>query len=116
MAPEAEQGAEAKLAAAVYEDAEKPRNKKASRSEKSEKSDKAEKSSKSTKTANKSERRRSKREVASYEERGIRSYRSVEREDRPRVAYSERSYGGGNGYSEGGRSAGQTMSDNLRPL
>ena len=62
----------------------------------------------------KSERRRSRREVASYEER--RSY-SAERdyEYRSRFAQVERNYGSG-GRSEGGRSAGQLMSDNLRPL
>ena len=62
----------------------------------------------------KSERRRSRREVASYEER--RSY-SAQRdyEYRSRFAQVERNYGSG-GNSEGGRSAGQLMSDNLRPL
>jgi rare lipoprotein A (peptidoglycan hydrolase) len=61
-----------------------------------------------------SERRRSRREVASYEER--RSY-SAERDYqyRSRYAQVERNYGSG-GNSDGGRSAGQTMSDNLRPL
>jgi hypothetical protein len=108
-APEAEKSAKAKLAAAAYDEA-KPRKKKTARND--DDGDKPEKSAKSKKTANKSEGRRSRREVASYEERGRRSYR----EENPRVAYSERSYGGGNGYSEGGRSAGQTMSDNLRPL
>jgi rare lipoprotein A (peptidoglycan hydrolase) len=105
-APEAEKSAKAKLAAAAYDEA-KPRKKNVARSD--DEDDKPEKSAKSKKSANKSERRRSRREVASYEERGNRSYR----EESPRVAYSERSYGG---YSEGGRSAGQTMSDNLRPL
>jgi rare lipoprotein A (peptidoglycan hydrolase) len=108
-APEAEKSAKAKLAAAAYDEA-KPRKKKTARND--DDGDRPEKSAKSKKTANKSEGRRSRREVASYEERGRRSYR----EENPRVAYSERSYGGGNGYSEGGRSAGQTMSDNLRPL
>lgn len=111
-APEAEKSAKAKLAAAAYEEA-KPRKKKVARSDDDgDKPEKSAKSKKSTKTANKSERRRSRRDVASYEERGNRSYR----EENARVAYSERSYGGGNGYSDGGRSAGQTMSDNLRPL
>ncbi len=62
----------------------------------------------------KSERRRSRREVASYEER--RSYRAErDYEYRSRYAQVERNYGSG-GNSEGGRSAGQLMSDNLRPL
>lgn len=113
-APEAEKSAKAKLAAAAYEEA-KPRKKKASRDDDGDKPEKSAKSKKSTKSANKSERHRSRREEASYEERGSRSYRE-EREYRPRVAYSERSSDGGNGYSDGGRSAGQTMSDNLRPL
>jgi rare lipoprotein A (peptidoglycan hydrolase) len=62
----------------------------------------------------KSERRRSRREVASYEER--RSY-NPERDYqyRSRYAQVERNYGSG-GRSEAGRSAGQLMSDNLRPL
>ena len=70
---------------------------------------KSEKSSKS-KTANNSERRRSRSKVASYEERGYGSSRSSrsEREDRSRVAYSTQGNYGGEG-----RSAGQTMSDNL---
>ena len=61
-----------------------------------------------------SERRRSRREVASYEER--RSYRA-ERDYQysSRYAQVERNYGSG-GNSDGGRSAGQLMSDNLRPL
>jgi rare lipoprotein A (peptidoglycan hydrolase) len=62
----------------------------------------------------KSERRRSRREVASYEER--RSYRAErDYEYRSRYAQVERNYGSG-GRSEVGRSAGQLMSDNLRPL
>jgi rare lipoprotein A (peptidoglycan hydrolase) len=109
-APEAETSAKAKLAAAAYDEA-KPRKKK-SASKDDDKPEKSAKSKKSSKTASKSERRKSRRDVASYEERGERGYR----EERARVAYSERGYGGGNGYSDGGRSAGQTMSDNLRPL
>ena len=56
----------------------------------------------------------SRREVASYEER--RSYRA-ERDYQysSRYAQVERNYGSG-GNSDGGRSAGQLMSDNLRPL
>jgi hypothetical protein len=113
----AKEAAKAKLAAAAYDDDAKPAKKK--RSEKAEKSDaseKSEKASKSTKSASKSSRRSRRdrdREVASYDER--RSSRGSYREDReyrPRVAYQ----GGGNGYAEGGRSAGQTMQDNFRPL
>ncbi len=62
----------------------------------------------------KSERRRSRREVASYEER--RSYQAErDYQYRSRYAQVERNYGSG-GNSEGGRSAGQLTSDNLRPL
>jgi rare lipoprotein A (peptidoglycan hydrolase) len=116
-APEAENSAKAKLAAAAYDEA-KPRKTKSASNDDGDKSEKSAKSKKSTKTTSKSERRKSRRDVASYEERGSRSYREERtyRDERARVAYSERSYGGGNGYSEGGRSAGQTMSDNLRPL
>jgi rare lipoprotein A (peptidoglycan hydrolase) len=101
------ESAKAKLAAAVYDDA-KPRKKKSSSRDEG----KSEKSSKS-KTANNSERRRSsRRQVADYEERGSsRSSSRSEREYRPRVAYSTQGNYGGEG-----RSAGQTMSDNLRPL
>jgi hypothetical protein len=106
-APEAQVTSKAKLAAAAYEDS-KPRKKSASNDDDG-KSEKSGKSKKSTKTASKSQRSKSRREVASYEDRGY-------REAKARVAYSERSYGGGNGYSDGGRSAGQTMSDNFRPL
>ena len=103
----AKEAAKAKLAAAVYDEDAKPRKKKSSRG------DKAEKSGKSVKTASRHERSRSHREVASYEERRGRSYRD-DREYRPRVAYQvERDYGG---HSDGARSAGQTMSDNFRPL
>jgi hypothetical protein len=100
-APEAQVTAKAKLAAAAYEDS-KPRKKKSASND----DDKPAKSKKSTKTASKSQRSKSRRDGDGYEEKA-------------RVAYSERSYGGysgGNGYSDGGRSAGQTMSDNLRPL
>ncbi len=101
----AKKSAKAKIAAAVYEDVAKSRKKKSTSNRDA---DKSEKSGKSTKAA-KSERQRSRRQVASYEERGNRS----DREERPRVAYSsERGYGG----YDSGRSAGQTMSDNLRPL
>jgi hypothetical protein len=51
--------------------------------------------------------------VASNDERRSRSYRE-EREYRPRVAYQGEGYYGG--HSESSRSAGQTMSDNFRPL
>ncbi len=96
------EAAKAKLAAAVYDEDAKPAKKK--RGAKAEKSEKA---GKSTKTAsNKS--RRSRRDVASYEGR----YRE-DREYRPRVAQSG---GYGYGHSDGGRSAGQTMQDNFRPL
>ncbi len=111
-ADKAKEAAKAKLAAAAYDDDAKPAKKK--RGDKAEKSEKsgAEKS-KSTKTASKSRRSRRDREVASYEGRG-RSNRE-DREYRPRVAYqADGSYS--YGHSDGGRSAGQTMSDNLRPL
>ncbi len=102
--------AKAKLAAAVYDGAEKGDAGKADarkkKSSESRASDKAEKSSKSAKSG-KSERRRSRRQTADYyEERGGRGYR----EHRSRYAYSiEREYAPS-------RSAGQLMSDNLRPL
>lgn len=113
----ANEAAKAKLAAATYEDSDKPRKKK--------RSDSAEKSAK-VKTASKSEHRRSRRDVASNDERRGRSYRDEDGDYRPRVAYSsERSSQGENygGYSysassgsDHSRSAGQTMSDNFRPL
>jgi len=104
----AKEAAKAKLAAAAYEEPSKSKKKKSAR---------AEKSAKSVKTASKSERRRSRREVASYEERRGRSYREDReyREYRPRVAYQSEGYYSG-AHSDGARSAGQTMSDNLRPL
>lgn len=104
----AKNAAKAKLAAAAYDEDAKPAKKK--RGDKAEKSEKA---GKSTKTAsNKS--RKSRRDVASNEERRGRSYREDRGEYRPRVAYqSEGSY---YGHSDGSRSAGQTMSDNFRPL
>lgn len=109
---QAKEAAKAKLAAATYEDSDKPRKKK--RSESSENSGKV-------KTASKSRRSRRDRDVASYDERRGRSYRDDDGDYRPRVAYtSERSSGNYGGYSSGGsgesRSAGQTMSDNFRPL
>jgi rare lipoprotein A (peptidoglycan hydrolase) len=110
----AKDAAKAKLAAAAYDDDAKPAKKK--RGDKAEKSDKGEKAEKSTKTASKSKRSRRDREVASYEGRGSRAYRE-ERGDRgeyrPRVAYQSEGY---SSHSDGGRSAGQTMSDNFRPL
>ncbi len=110
----AKEAAKAKLAAAAYEDAKPAKKKRSEKAEKSDASEKSEKAGKSSKTASKSSRRsRRDRDVASYDER--RSSRSNYREDReyrPRVAYQ----GGGNGYSDGGRSAGQTMQDNFRPL
>jgi rare lipoprotein A (peptidoglycan hydrolase) len=100
--------AKAKLAAAAYDDDEdaKPRKRKGHKRS-ADTSDKPEKS----------ERRRSHRQVADDDDdRRVRSYRHVDREYRPRVAYQvERNYGSG-GHSDGARSAGQTMSDNLRPL
>jgi rare lipoprotein A (peptidoglycan hydrolase) len=97
--------AAAKLVAAVYEDTDKPAAKdKGSVSERKSSEDKSVKSKSSKKQS--SERRRSRRKTASYESR----------EYRPRVAYqAERSYGTG-GISQPGRSAGQLMQDNLRPL
>lgn len=103
----AKEAAKAKLASAAYDEESKPRKRKSSRG------DKAEKSGKSVKTASRHQRSRSRHEVASYEERRVRGYRE-DREYRPRVAYqTERYYGG---HSDGARSAGQTMSDNFRPL
>jgi len=98
--------AKAKFAAAVYDDAGKDDAGKAGakkkKSSESRASDKAEKSSKSAKSGKSG--RRSRRHVASYEERGVRGYRDH------RYAYSvERDYAPS-------RSAGQLMSDNLRPL
>ncbi len=112
---DAKQVAKAKLAAAAYDEDAKPAKKK--RGEKAEKSgsEKAgsEKAGKSTKTAS-SKSRKSRRDVASNEERRSRSsYREREdREYRPRVAYQAEGYG----HSDSSRSAGQTMSDNFRPL
>ncbi|HET6322369.1 MAG TPA: septal ring lytic transglycosylase RlpA family protein [Hyphomicrobium sp.] len=100
--------AKAKLAAAVYDDAGKDDSGKADakkkKSSENRASGKAEKPSKSAKSGKSS--RRSRRQTAEYEERGSRGYR----EHRPRYAYSvERDYAPS-------RSAGQLMSDNLRPL
>jgi hypothetical protein len=130
-APEAIKSPNARLAAAAYEDDAQPRKAKkvASKSDdgdtKSKKkvarNDDDDGSKSKKKVARKSdddegrsERRRSQREVASYEER--RSYRA-ERDYQysSRYAQVERNYGSG-GNSDGGRSAGQLMSDNLRPL
>jgi rare lipoprotein A (peptidoglycan hydrolase) len=104
-APAAKKAPKARVAAVADEEDAKPR--KSAKKKIARKSDDDEDSGKS-------ERRRSRREVASYEER--RSY-NPEREYgyRSRYAQVERNYGSG-GRSEGGRSAGQLMSDNLRPL
>ena len=104
-APEAKKAPKARVAAVADEEDAKPR--KSAKKKVARKSDEDQDSGKS-------ERRRSRREVASYEER--RSY-DPEREYRYRSRYAqvERNYGSG-GRSESGRSAGQLMSDNLRPL
>lgn len=103
--------AKAKLAAAAYDENAKPK-KKSSGADKAEKSEKA---SKSVKSASKSGRRsRRNRDVASNEERRSRGSAAERGEYRPRVAYE--SGGGYYGHSDGGRSAGQTMADNFRPL
>lgn len=142
-APEAKKSPKARLAAAAYEDDAKPRKAtkriasdrdadKAESKKKIAKSDsddtKAKKKvasnredgdAKGKKVARKSDdedgkSRRSRREVASYEER--RSYKAErDYEYRSKYAQVERNYGSG-GNSEGGRSAGQLTSDNLRPL
>jgi rare lipoprotein A len=104
------EAAKAKLASAAYDDDGKSAKKK--RGDKAEKSDKAEKP---TKTASKSKRSRRDREVASYESRNNRGYREDRgSEYRPRVAYQSQE--GYSSHSDGGRSAGQTMQDNFRPL
>jgi rare lipoprotein A (peptidoglycan hydrolase) len=104
-APEAKKAPKARVAAAADEEEAKPR--KSSKKNVARKSDDDDDSGKY-------ERRRSRREVASYEER--RSY-DPEREYRYRSRYAqvERNYGSG-GRSDAGRSAGQLMSDNFRPL
>lgn len=103
------EAAKAKLAAAAYEDSAKP-----SKKQVNEKAEKSEKAGKSTKTASsKSRKSRRDREVASYEGRS-RGYRE-DREYRPKVAYQSEGYSS-YGHSDGGRSAGQTMQDNFRPL
>ncbi len=119
-APEAKQSPKARLAAVAEVDA-KPRKSKEKVASKSD--DGSSNSGKSKKKVarksdededGKSDRRRSRREVAGYEER--RSYRAErDYQYRSRYAQVERNYGSG-GNSEGGRSAGQLMSDNLRPL
>ena len=129
-APEAIKSPNARLAAAAYEDDAQPRKAKKVASKSDDADTKSKKKvarndddgSKSRKKVarksdddeDRSERRRSRREVASYEER--RSYRA-ERDYQysSRYAQVERNYGSG-GNSDGGRSAGQLMSDNLRPL
>jgi len=132
QAPEAKKSPKARLAAAADEDDAKPREAKKrvatnrddeakSRKKVARKSDEDDDTKSKKKVARKSddedegksERRRSRREVASYEER--RSY-EAEREYRPRVASSAPRYYGSGHISEGSRSAGQLMSDNLRPL
>ncbi len=103
-APEAKKSPKARLAAAADDEDSKPR--KSSKKKIARKSD--------DEDEGKSERRRSRREVASYEER--RSYQAErDYQYRSRYAQVERNYGSG-GRSEGSRSAGQLMSDNLRPL
>jgi rare lipoprotein A (peptidoglycan hydrolase) len=103
-APEARKAPKARLAAAAQE--EDTQSRKASNKKKV--------ARKNDDDDGKSERRRSRREVASYEER--RSYRAErDYEYRSRYAQVERNYGSG-GNSDGARSAGQLMSDNLRPL
>jgi rare lipoprotein A (peptidoglycan hydrolase) len=103
--PDARKAPKARLAAAVQEEESQPR-KSSSKKKIARKNDEDE--------DGKSERRRSRREVASYEER--RSYRAErDYEYRSRYAQVERNYGSG-GNSDGARSAGQLMSDNLRPL
>jgi hypothetical protein len=103
-APEAKKAPKARSAAAADEEDSKPR--KSSKKKVARKSD--------DEDEGKSERRRSRREVASYEER--RSYQAErDYQYRSRYAQVERNYGSG-GRSGGSRSAGQLMSDNLRPL
>ena len=118
-APEAKKAPKARLAAVAQDEDSKPRTS-AKKRVASNGDDDDVKTKKKVARKNdedddgKSERRRSRREVASYEER--RSY-SAERdyEYRSRFAQVERNYGSG-GRSDGGRSAGQLTSDNLRPL
>ena len=104
QAPQAKKSPKARLAAVADEEDSKPR--KSSKKKIARKSD--------DEDEGRSERRRSRREVASYEER--RSYRAErDYQYRSRYAQVERNYGSG-GNSDGDRSAGQLMSDNLRPL
>jgi len=105
---EAKESAKAKLAAAAYDEETKTKKKSSKSASKSK--------SKSSKTASKSRRSRSDRDVASYEGRSSRSSYREERSGsyRPRVAYD--SGYSPYGHSDGGRSAGQTMQDNFRPL
>ena len=117
-APEAKKAPKARLAAVAQDEDSKPR--KSAKKKIAGDRDDDTKAKKKVARKNdededgKSERRRSRREVASYEER--RSYRAErDYEYRSRYAQVERNYGSG-GNSEGGRSAGQLMSDNLRPL
>jgi rare lipoprotein A (peptidoglycan hydrolase) len=110
------EAAKAKLASAAYDDEAKPAKKK--RGDKADTSSKGDKAEKSTKTASKSKRSRRDRDrdVASYEGRSSRGYREERgsSEYRPRVAYQSQE--GYSSHSDGGRSAGQTMQDNFRPL
>lgn len=99
-APEAKETAKARIAAAVYDEEPKPRKKRVARNRDRDDEDRSER------------RSSSRHQVASNEERPSRSYRAERDYDRPRVAYS----GYGNGGDSEGRSAGQLMSDNLRPL
>ncbi|WP_424958780.1 hypothetical protein [Hyphomicrobium sp. 1Nfss2.1] len=105
---DAKESAKAKLAAAAYDEEAKAKKKTSKSASKSK--------SKSSKTASKSRRSRTDNDVASYEGRSSRSsgYREDRGSYRPRVAYDSgySTYG----HSDGGRSAGQTMQDNFRPL
>ena len=117
-APEARKAPKARVAA-VAKDEESKSRKSAKKSVGSNGDDDAKSKKKVARKSDededgKSERRRSRREVASYEER--RSYKAErDYEYRSKYAQVERNYGSG-GRSEPGRSAGQLMSDNLRPL
>ena len=103
QAPEAKKSPKARLAAVADEEDSKPR--KSSKKKIARKSD--------DEDEDRSERRRTRREVASYEER--RSYRAErDYQYRSRYAQVERNYGSGGNSND--RSAGQTMSDNFRPL
>lgn len=104
---DAKASAKAKLAAAAYDEEAKAKKKSSKSASKSK--------SKSSKSASKSRRSRTDQDVASYEGRSSRSgYRDDRGSYRPRVAYESGS--SPYGHSDGGRSAGQTMQDNFRPL